>query len=356
MSNARSRRAAIVGFHGFGNLGDEMILAGIEVLLRPVPITVTAIFGGPGLAGTTAFPDADRHVMARLLPSPAALRVLRRVDLLLLGGGGLINDHWPAVIPRYLAWIVAARIAGAEVAWIGVGVGPIRRRAWRWLARLAAGLSSTVLVRDHASARLLGGPSSRIRVIPDPALLLERPATRDRTAWLGMIGRPPVHAGGPDEDGMLDLLVSLAAAGRSAGLEPRLLMMAPSVDHAFTMRLADRLEADGPRPAIEVLGPTPEGAAEQIASMRAVVSVRLHGLLLSALAGVPCVPIAYDAKVTAAAEQLGIGDLVIHPDSMSGAVAERTLAGAQQPDRMAVVAERVSRLRARADEVRRLLP
>ena len=357
MTGRRPRRAGIVGFIGHGNLGDEMILAGIEAVLAPTPISVTTLFGGPDLARTVSFQTARRVSPWRSLPTPRAIRELRRVDLLLIGGGGLFNDYWPFLIPRYLAWILAARLAGARVAWIGIGVGPIRRRPWRWLARAAARLSDRVLVRDPASAALLGGQSGRVRVIPDPALFVEVPVERRPEPVLGLIVRGPVNgADEPQVTQLVELLAELATAGRGAGLETRLLLMAPEADRAFAERVADRLARDGERPSIGPLGPTPSELWRQLGGLEAAGSVRLHGLLLSALAGVPCVPIAYDEKVTHAAEALGLGDLVLDPWGDAGAIAAERLASAREPDRTRAVALRVAELRGEAEGVRAMLP
>jgi polysaccharide pyruvyl transferase WcaK-like protein len=355
VSERRPRRAAIIGYVGFGNLGDELILAGIEQLLDPTPIEVTTVFGGPELRQTAAFRGARRRSPWRLLPTPGALRDLYRVDLLIVGGGGLFNDYWPLLIPRYLAWIVAARVAGAGVIWIGVGVGPMRRLAWRWLARLAARLSETVLVRDRASADLLGGMSSRVHVIPDPVLFLQPPSPTRPGRGLGLIVREPVHATEADLGRMIELLAAFAAAGEAAGLRSRLLMMAPAADRVFAERMADRLVRDVARPPIEHLGPSAAEAWRQLGGLQATVSVRLHGILLSAMAGVPCVPIAYDDKVVAAAERLGLGDVVVHPDRPPPDAAARCLAAVQQPERVRLVAGRVSDLRGQAGVVRMLL-
>jgi polysaccharide pyruvyl transferase WcaK-like protein len=356
VSERRPRRAAIVGFIGHGNLGDEMILAGIEALLAPSSISVTTLFGGPDLAHTSSFRDARRVSPWRSLPTLRALRELRRVDLLLVGGGGLFNDYWPFLIPRYLGWIIAARIAGARVAWLGVGVGPIRRRPWRWLTRLAAQLTDRVLVRDASSAELLGGPSARVSVIPDPALFVPLPSERQPEPILGLIVRGPVHDDEARATGLVELLAEAAAAGRSAGLETRVLVMAPSADRAFAERLADRLGGAGDRPPVIALGPTAAELGRQFGALQASVSVRLHGVLLSALAGVPCVPIAYDDKVSLAAEQLGIGDLVLHPWRGARESPADRLAAARDPARVRAVAERVSGLRAQAEAVRGMLP
>lgn len=347
MSGTRPLRAAIVGFHGFGNLGDEAILLGMEELLAPLAIEVRWIFGGSRLASSPAFPHATRLRPPRLLPGPAAIRTLYRADVLILGGGGLFHDHWPAVVPRYLAWVAAARLARSRVVWLGVGVGPIRRAAWRWMTRVAAGLSILALVRDAASARLLG---SRALVMPDPALFLAPPVATGASDGLGIIVRPPISEDAAARKRVEDAIELVATAGRAAGLGPILLLMAPSVDVQFAAALGSRLNAP-----VETLEGDPRRALERLAAFEATASVRLHGLLLSALAGVPCLPIAYDAKVTEAAARLGLADVVIQPGDLTAQGVMERLDTVRGETRTAVVAERVAGMRSQAEQVRSII-
>jgi len=54
-----------------------------------------------------------------------------------------------------------------------------------------------------------------------------------------------------------------------------------------------------------------------LAQASAVVSMRYHGLILAAHAGVPCVSLAYENKMVEAATYLGLGDLCRHVAEMS---------------------------------------
>ncbi|MGH2444601.1 MAG: polysaccharide pyruvyl transferase family protein [Candidatus Limnocylindria bacterium] len=340
-------RVATVGFQGFGNLGDEAILTGIEALLARPGVHVTTVFSGPQPDTIAAFPSARRIVEPRHLPGLRALRALRRVDLLVLAGGGLFNDHWTGVVPRYAAWVLAARLTGARVAWVGVGVGPIRRGWMRWLARLAARASHVVLVRDAESVTILGS-AGRARLIPDPSVFNLPPAEVPR-AGLALIVRAPVQ-----EDAPLAarLLAGLSAAIADAGSDAVVLTMAGEADRQFSDALRRALEQRGvPGVEFDSLGPTPQLALARLSELSALITVRLHGLLLAALAGVPTVPIAYDAKVRVAAERLGIGELVVPLDAASGPLLLEKLEAARSDDCQVTVRERLNAMRAEADEV-----
>lgn len=309
-----TRRLVAVGYQGFGNIGDEAILTGIEAILADGRTTVRAIVCGPDADSVVGFPTARRIVSRRMLPSSAALRELWAGDGLLLSGGGLIHDHWPSVIPRYLAWIVLARALGKRVVWIGVGVGPISRPWQRMLARLARHLTTLALVRDSASADLLGGPGERVAVMPDPAVFNVRPAHRadpDGAHELAIIVRGPTPRHRRGADVLAAAVVGAYEAAPAHGWRPVLLTMAGAADDPFVSLLYQAAARRGLTIEITPLGSTPAAAMQRLARCGAVISVRLHGLILAALAGVPCVPVAYDAKVRAAADELGIGDLVV---------------------------------------------
>lgn len=350
MRGARAYRTAVLGYQGFGNLGDEAILAGIERLIQPLPLRPAFLIGGPSIESVEAFPGAVRIAASRLLPTLPAIRALRSCEVLILGGGGLFNDHWPTVIPRYVSWVLAARLVGTQVAWLGVGVGPIRRRVLRWLTRLAARFSNPVFVRDRDSAALLkGGP--QVHIGPDMAFFNPPPPVHLREPVLALIVRPPVTSDPAAVSELERLLVSLAGAGVTAGLQPRIELMAPDVDAPFAKRIGERIRTDlDLAPVIEVLGRTPTEALDRLAGWQLAASVRLHGLILSAVAGVPCLPIAYDPKVTAIASQLGLRDLVLQPTASLDL--ESVIHLVRLPERQERVARRVAELQGRADRIR----
>jgi polysaccharide pyruvyl transferase WcaK-like protein len=341
----RPARIVALGYQGWGNLGDEAILTGIERLLRDAPVVVEAVLSGPLPETISAFPAARRIPIPRLLPTPAALRSLWRADGLVLSGGGLIHDHWWSIIPRYLVWVLLARALGRRVVWLGVGAGPIRRRPLRWLARLAAWASTLVMVRDRQSAELLGGPCPHIRVVPDPGIFNDPPSTDHPREGLALIVRSPVPAPADGVAVLAERIIGLLDAADEAGLRSSIVSMAGKADAA----IADALGAAGR--TVEPLGPTPGAAIDRLAQFDGVVSVRLHGLLLAALAGTPCVAVAYDAKVRSVAEQLGIGDQVVGLAALDGPDVLSALADLGTPERRHEVADRVEALRRQRIEI-----
>ena len=95
------------------------------------------------------------------------------------------------------------------------------------------------------------------------------------------------------------------------GLEPVFLPIEPSRDLELSRKAA---ESAGCRVIETPL--TPSLALGVISRMRAVVSMRLHGLVFAAAAGIPLVGVAYDAKVSSFLRSMD-QDLCVDLDDLS---------------------------------------
>ena len=320
-------RVAVVGFQGFGNVGDEAILMGIEVLIG-ARLRVATVFAGDREL-VIGFPEAARVRTARHLPTIAAWRALRRVDALVISGGGLINDYWPAVIPRYVAWCLVGRLAGCRVVWIGAGVGPIRRRLWRWLAGLGFLASRVVLVRDQASESWVRRcyPGTTVRVIADPAFFLPVVPTADgEPCGVAIVARGPTPVDAALTDDLVRSLAKVATTTQARGERVELISMHPGEDRAFVSSIQRAIsESGGTALQVTWLPPDPADALALFGTFYRLLTVRLHGLILGALAGVPSVAIGYDQKVIQAANLLRLGDVSVAVDGATASVLQDAL-------------------------------
>jgi polysaccharide pyruvyl transferase WcaK-like protein len=347
----QTARATILGYQGFGNVGDEAILTGLEAALDGSRIDVTDVICGAS-APVAGFPNAERLPSRRLLPSVSAVKRLRASKLLILSGGGLIHDHWAIVIPRYLAWTLLARSLGVPVVWAAIGVGPIERASFRRLAGLIVDSTTSLTVRDKRSQEWIAKvrPGRVVDVAADPAFFNAVPPRPASRRGLALIGRLPTPRDAAQGDRVVATLAELA---REHDADPRaIITMAGELDEPFLARLREGI-GPGVKPPIHRLGPDPKRALELISTFDAVISVRLHGLIFCALTGVPCVPIAYDEKVRSAAERLGLGDLVVDLADVSPALLRERLAQVRTPDRMATVAAKVAGFRDEGLRLRR---
>jgi len=281
----RTVKLLVSGFYGFGNLGDEALLAGMLTGLGAHAVTVLS--GRPGdtraLHGGTPHGVGAAH---RLRGLPA----LVHHDALLSGGGGLLQDKTSARSLRYYLGVVAlAKRLGKRVVVYGQSVGPLSPDGRRAVARTLSGVP--VAVRDGASQRLLAELGVAAALVADTALLLPKPLQKpieDAPALL-------IPRGGYPE--VTAALARLAVALHAEGVALAGLALHPGEDAGALAELPPvvaRLHASTPRAALEL-----------IAASRYVVSARLHGLILAARAGRPFSGVAYDPKVAAFLAEAG---------------------------------------------------
>ena len=271
-----------------------------------------------------------------------------------------MNDYWATVIPRYVAWCVVARLAGCRVVWVGAGVGPIRRRPWRYLAGIGFRASRLVTVRDAASEMWVRRCAARaiVRRIPDPAFFQAVvPARSDDARGVGIVARGPVLAGAADSDRLSEAIATTVLGLQARGEHVGLISFQPTEDGPFFEEIGRAIDRDGGvRPSIAWLSPDPAAAMTWLATFERLVSVRLHGLILGAMVGVPAVTVGYDPKVGEAAALLGLDDVHVPLPDVSAATLLSALdrLGADTGRRVAVLA-RADGLRARRVEVADLI-
>jgi polysaccharide pyruvyl transferase CsaB len=359
----RLARVVVSGYYGFGNAGDEVILAVLLRALRGHDVTV--------LSRSPRTTAAEHGVRAVPRAAPAAvLAALARCDLLVSGGGGLLQDATgPASVPYYLGVILLARALGKPVMVYAQGIGPLAapwaRRALRLLRSAAA-----ITVRDAESAEWLKGagvPAERIEVTADAALALPPPQRAPagepppELAAVGLTRGQRAVALAPRPYGDTRFAAKLAAVADALqerlGARAVLVPMQLPEDVAACERVAAAMRR--PAPVLRER-PAPHRYAEVFAGFEVVVGMRLHALILAALAQAAPVGLSYDPKIDAFLEGLGTPRHGLPLDSDEDAVVAAALAAIESRQRdPARFATRVGELRAAAERnnevLRRLL-
>jgi polysaccharide pyruvyl transferase CsaB len=353
-------RVLLAGYFGFGNLGDEAILAtvahGLATQLPDVRLTVVA--GDPLLVRREHGLDAVRW--SDLLALDDAVRASSAV---VLAGGGvwqdvvrapagslLRADH--AGVSTYATVAHLAAVHGRPVHVLGNGVGPLVGADAQALTVSSLALAGHLTVRDRGSADLLGQLSpdlGDVAVTADPvwALPVPRPSTRagrDRprlVVGLRQWGEPGAWV--RRVAAALDAVVD--ACDAEVLFLPSQQVDWPGLDDAVAARAVVSAMRRGD--AARLLEPGSLTQVDEVlAGADAVLAVRLHVALLAARLGVPCVGLAYDRKVSALFDQLGRSDRCLPLDGPAEALAEVLLGAVRSgPDRD----PRVEQLRATAE-------
>ena len=304
----RQPRIAALGYYGFGNLGDEAVLAGIRHgLSEMIPQHKLLVL------------TADESETRRLHPGTAtanrwnwraAAGALRGTDLFVFGGGSLLQD---ATSVQSVVWYglmaLIARRRARRVLWWAQGVGPLRSGLARRIVATIANQADALTVRDKPSAQLLKdiGVRGSIECVADPAFALLPANPEGPTHSLTLAPRPwkdnrlvSVFAdgGGPD-----------AVFGPATAARMAVLPMHLPGDADFSKQLV----GFGGVPVFDwrERGWTPQGALGLVAGSDLVVAMRLHALIFAARCAVPFVALSYDPKVDALAAAAGQGDALI---------------------------------------------
>ena len=301
-----AHRITISGYYGFGNTGDEAVLAGMLKTFRQTgldaDVTVLSCNPSDTAAGHPGVSSVHRYAL------PSVLRALRRADLVISGGGSLLQDVTSARSIRYYLFVLRAAQALRQKTMVyAQGVGPLIRPGSR--RAVAAVLNKTNLVtgRDSESAELLksiGVKKPPVLVTADPAFVLEPdPAEADRAlADLGLSGGPTVGVSLRPWKATVDWPAEAAAGIRMAcdkiGARVLVIPMQPESDSCLWPNARE-----GEAVIASTLDPgTVKGIIGRCGLM---VGMRLHSLIFAAGEGVPFVPISYDPKVSAFASAAG---------------------------------------------------
>jgi polysaccharide pyruvyl transferase CsaB len=306
------RRVLISGYYGFGNAGDEAVLAAMLQSLRHQP-------GERECAVLSAAPDHTRRLHGvtayhRARPREV-IAALRRCDLFISGGGSLLQDVTSLKsLLFYLTQIRLARTLRRRVMVYAQGIGPLERPAARRLtARVLKGVDLITVRDDESAAELqrlgLGGGRPAVEVTADPVFALE-PAGADfaaREIAEAAGGVMPERLLGvsvrewPVLEPRLDSLARvIRRAAETIGATPIYFPLQRSQDAPVARRLA---ESTGGTVLTGDYSP-----AEWLAlagQVHLFLGMRLHALIFAAASGVPLVGLSYDPKVNALLARLG---------------------------------------------------
>jgi polysaccharide pyruvyl transferase CsaB len=305
-------KVGISGSYGGLNMGDEAILHAILAQLRgAVPVEVTVF--SRDKEDTLRRHRVERAVGVRDLTREEARAEVARLDLLILGGGGILYDGGAE---NYLREVQLAHEEGVPVAVYAISAGPLTDQRLRGVVREALDPCAVITVRDRPSKRLLEevGVRTEVELTADPALLLQaEPLPPDTLKVEGLdpkrrivafsVREPGPAAPDLDTDHYHALLADAAdfVADRIDADVAFLPMERGNQDlqhsHAVVarMRMADRahvLKRDYTSGQLLTL----------VSHMSFAVGMRLHFLIFSLLQGVPLVALPYGPKVRGFAE------------------------------------------------------
>lgn len=363
--NRRTSRAvniALMGPFGMGNLGDATIQDAVIHNIRRLypasriygislnPADTEERHGIPTFAmdasirsrvGPTWFDrflaTGYRSVLARLVQKTSSWLVrtvseavflaracvfTRRLDVLVVSGGGQIDDFWGGPWKQPLSmfkWSLLAKLCRCRLVILSIGGWNLRSSVSRWLVRYALSLADYRSYRDDRTKDFVKslGVEEHNHVFPDLAFSYPRRAYTNgqvkRTETL-VIGISPIAADAwttteaPEYRAYCSALqafaMDLLRAGHTVHLFPSQVKMDLPVVAELRRHLERNCDSEIHGRIIEIPIQTVGDFMSAVEQVDIIIASRLHGVLLSALANKPVLAIAYQSKVRELMTQL----------------------------------------------------
>jgi len=309
-------KIVLSGYYGFDNAGDEALVTAISNSFKTFDsrIEITVLSGNPDRTAAVHGVRAVSRVNPLVL-----IRELFRADLLISGGGSLLQDvTGPLSIPYYLGVVLLALLLRTPVVFYAQGIGPVNRRLSRCLIRLIANRVDLITLRDSASAELLasiGVTKPPVFVTADPVFSL-RPSgeeVKKARSYLEGLGLDPdrgiigvsLRAWEDFADQQIAEFLDRLAENGQVLLLP---LQHPS-DLEYSVNISRMM---GTSPAIVANQFNSTELMGLISQLRIMVGMRLHSLIFAACVGTPFEGIAYDPKVEAFLRQFEKSPLFSH--------------------------------------------
>ncbi|ORT57208.1 polysaccharide pyruvyl transferase family protein [Streptomyces sp. CB03238] len=358
MADRSSVTVGVLGSYGGRNVGDEAILTAMLGRIRAQrPDAHVVLFSRNPDHSRTAHPDVEVVGWEGVCRERISEH-LRRLSVLVLGGGGILYN---TEARRYLRLVRTAQDLGVPVFTYAVGAGPLTDEADCAWIRATLSDAAEVTVRDEESKLVLeeAGLTRPVSVTADPALLLEpgdggaellrAEAVPRGVRLVGMSVREPGRAAEHlDEEGYHQLLANVGDF-LVHRLDAHVVFVPMERDdmrhaHAVVSRMAD---AD--RCTVLHGNYRPQQVLDIVKELDLAIGMRLHFLIFAALAGIPLLPLPYAGKVFDFAQQIGAPALRgVVRETAGLLLAEVDRLWDERPARAAHTAARTASMRLRA--------
>ena len=302
------RRVALSGYYGFNNFGDEAILESLCQAIHGIDPEIEIVV----FSKDPAFTQEKHECRAVQRFSPLAVwRTLRRCELLVSGGGSLLQDNTSTrSLLYYLSILWLAHKMGKKTMLYANGVGPLRKPANRRRVRKIVELADSVVLRDPdsvAELRDMGVTRPDLIESADPVYNMPEPSHTAAQRELSIIGvegpfvtvavRP--ISGAPD---YIDRFAALCdGIYERYGFKIILIPMQPKLDEPVCWDVKETMRA----PATVLTGSyTPLDVMGIIGEGRLALAMRLHALIFAACTCTPTLGFDYDPKVKSCAQML----------------------------------------------------
>lgn len=314
LPNSNTKKILISGYYGFNNIGDESILRAVvdNLVSNLENIEITVLSNDPASTVEKYQVNAvDRKSL------PAIVSSIRNCDILVSGGGSLLQDVTSKrSIFYYLSIMLIAKLFGKKVLIYSQGIGPIISKINQRITYWVLNKTDAIVVRDQASKELLiemGIEDSKIQVTADPVLRI-KPVNLDIGEKIlfneGFVkNKNKITVGFAIKERKIDsgfvdqLCIAMKKLTENHNVEIVLIPFHYNEDMKVLEEIKNRL---GKEVFVIRHKYLTNEMLSIIGNMDMLVGVRLHALIHAAIMNVPMMAISYDPKINSFMHSIGL--------------------------------------------------
>ncbi len=307
------KRYIVAGYYGYSNSGDDALLASIskDLVEDNAGNQVTILTKDP--EGHERHPQVKAVYRFDLLK---VIKALHRSDILIMGGGSLLQDKTSTrSLWYYLALIGLANRMHKRCYLYANGIGPINGKFNGWLTKKIVADVAVITLREAKSYKTLqsmGIKGPHVEVTADPVFHLDLLGEKHRY-------EPSLLPEGFDPNKPFCVAIFREWGGSTTyvpkvakvcdhiinihGLQVLFIPMKFPTDMRIQQKILDIMECGGYMMSKQC---SVADLVSIINEATLTVSMRLHGVIYSAICSVPVVGFSYDPKVTYYSQMLGM--------------------------------------------------
>lgn len=354
------KKILIAGYYGYANSGDDAILFSICDDIRAIGNSeITVLSKKPDMTkneyGVRAI---DRFKLF------AVMKEIRQSDIVLMGGGSLLQDKTSTrSLLYYLSIIWYAKWRKKRCMLYANGIGPLCRPFNKRLTRYVVNKVDVISLRESLSNELLkqiGIKKPKIAVTADPVFNLKlEPVDVDRIFTEEKIttDKPLVGILFRSWEGESEFIEKIArvcdAIVEKYGMDILFIPMNYPCDLNISQEISKKMKNNSFILKNKYSATT---MIEIVGKMKLVLSMRLHALLYASIKSVPMIGFAYDPKVDYYLKELDMynaGDMESFDVNMVENYLEQMLSGYDEIQQQ--LTKKVQQLKKKAERNRNLL-
>lgn len=286
----------VCGYYGYGNMGDENLLAATvrELRARRPHLRICVMSANPAKTRKEHLVDAVYR-----FDILAIIRKMKKASLFLFGGGNLLQDKTSTrSLVYYTEMLRLAHRYGKKIAIFAGGIGPVSEKNTQRVVE-AISVADSISLRDERSYDFVKTHlrEREIRLVFDPAIL-ENPekVTVPYKPYFAVIPKKG------DRQMAQRLATFISRFSAKSGGIPVIISMYDGEDLRFCTRLAKETGA-------EIF--TAKSAGELVGFLekaQLLLSSRLHGLIYAAVAKIPMIGFSDDEKLASFLSYVGFAE------------------------------------------------